>query len=279
MVSIFFLGDSILRRLQTVVLKRRWFRSGNGKLSSDLCVGGQSVSKLRRRIMSSKKPGSPWYFDPNHKADVRNNWKNLRQEFGKKLKKNGLRSGDAAPDDLPCQWPFFTKLLFLTDQFTPRETSSNIMVDSQDPNDDDIPNPSPSNASDNEDSLVQSPIDVFENSSRSNTPINPSRSSASRSSLSVSKTEKEKLDLKRKMASVDRNDEDVGFFNSLLPTVKTLAPKDKFIFRMKVQQTLFELAFREEQVIQRENSDTTNTNAYDAIVEDYSNQSPSYINL
>ena len=39
------------------------------------------------------------------------------------------------------------------------------------------------------------------------------------------------------------NDEDVAFFNSLLPTVKKLSDRDKFIFRMKVQNALFDLAF------------------------------------
>lgn len=57
--------------------------------------------------------------------------------------------------------------------------------------------------------------------------------------------EKEKLKMKQSKShdEVIKNDEDVGFFNSLLPHVKTLDPRKKFMFRMQVQQLLFDMAY------------------------------------
>ena len=59
-------------------------------------------------------------------ADARNAWRNLRQEFNRQLKRNENRSGDAAPDDVSNRWPYYQKMLFLQEQFTPRESSSNF---------------------------------------------------------------------------------------------------------------------------------------------------------
>ncbi|KAJ8966614.1 hypothetical protein NQ314_003422 [Rhamnusium bicolor] len=211
--------------------------------------------------------------------------KNLRQEYGKQLKKSDIRSGDAAPDDVGSQWPYFTKLLFLRDQFTPRQTSSNLTNISEE-----LSNPSTNNsaASDSENSTqsddvnsatstsiitqkLTSPsnIDHTPGPSTRMQPSTPSASSSqcfSRSGYIIRTTgykkritpqaeigkqlidlEKEKLALKMNKPSYDHNDEDIGFFNSLLPHVKKLSPKDKFIFRMKIQQTLFELAFPPQQ--------------------------------
>lgn len=59
--------------------------------------------------------------------------------------------------------------------------------------------------------------------------------------------EKEKLKPKmNKTDEIKKNDEDVGFFNSLLPHVKTLDPRKKMMFRMRVQELLFCMAYSQE---------------------------------
>lgn len=52
--------------------------------------------------------------------------------------------------------------------------------------------------------------------------------------------EKEKLKLCHERLSLDKTDEDVSFFYSLLPHVKKLPPNEKLMFRIKVQQLLLD---------------------------------------
>lgn len=61
--------------------------------------------------------------------------------------------------------------------------------------------------------------------------------------------EKEKLKMKQNKAAENPNDEDVGFFNSLLPHVRQLTPRDKLRFRMQVQTILFDMAYPPQQSI------------------------------
>jgi hypothetical protein len=102
---------------------------------------------------------------------------------------------------------------------------------------------------------VTSPSPDLDHASRAPTPMGPptpaptSSHIASGSGYTVTKTgykrrltpqaqigkqlldlEKERLALKKNAISHDHNDEDIGFFNSLLPHVKKLSPKDKFFF-------------------------------------------------
>lgn len=59
------------------------------------------------------------------------------------------------------------------------------------------------------------------------------------------KLENDKFELVKLKRSTDVNEEDMSFFNSVLPTVKSLSPKYRFIFRVKVQQMLYELDIQE----------------------------------
>lgn len=116
----------------------------------------------------------------------------MRQEYGKQIKKMHGRSGDGAGE--VTQWPYFEKLHFLRDQFTPRHSSTNLMDETQDPVDSNSedqyhsedPNHSEESASDDEQSTpnVMSPISESQN-------VVPSASSSSRASslkYSVSQT-------------------------------------------------------------------------------------------
>lgn len=198
--------------------------------------------------------------------DARNLWKNLRQEFGKQLKKIQGRSGDAASDENESHWPYFHKLQFLRDQFTPRRMSSSLIdrpneILTQDTLD---VNSEVSGESDGDHSTVSSLPNVLSPLSESQTgdSVPTSIPSTSGSKYSVTQTgykkritaqveigkqlvdlEKEKLALKVNKIKQDLNDEDIGFFNSLLPHVRKLSPRDKLKFRMKTQETLFDLLF------------------------------------
>ncbi|XP_039291131.1 uncharacterized protein LOC111059223 [Nilaparvata lugens] len=58
--------------------------------------------------------------------------------------------------------------------------------------------------------------------------------------------EKEKLKIrKNKLLENDNEDrdEDVGFFNSVLPHVRKLTPRDKLTFQMRVQRILFDVVY------------------------------------
>lgn len=57
----FFLGDSIMRRTVTNMGMDHSFKSGN-KICVDLCVGGQTVLNLKRRLRFSESDNSMWHF-------------------------------------------------------------------------------------------------------------------------------------------------------------------------------------------------------------------------
>lgn len=201
---------------------------------------------------------------------MRNIWKNLRQEFGKQLKKN-LRSGSGAPDEPTSSWPYYQSMLFLTDQFLPRKSSGNLA--SKDNNDDVM-----SDFSDDEQQTTDPEPQGDVNIDNEFEPFNETPSASTSHAISVSSNrrtmdskmanavvtktgyikrvtpqtvigqqlleiEKEKLKLKQNKSTQDQNDEDVGFFNSLLPHVKQLTPRDKLSFRMQVQNILFNMAY------------------------------------
>ena len=46
-------------------------------------------------------------------TEARKYWKNIRQEYGKQVKKMQGRSGDGAEDEIVCQWPYLTNYIFL----------------------------------------------------------------------------------------------------------------------------------------------------------------------
>lgn len=59
----------------------------------------------------------------------------------------------------------------------------------------------------------------------------------------------------------DPNDEGIGFFNSLLPYVEQLTPRQKLQFRMDVQKYLFDILFSSEQQAQTRSVSTTQLQA------------------
>nr|CAH7749531.1 unnamed protein product [Callosobruchus chinensis] len=206
-------------------------------------------------------------------AEARKCWKNVRQEYGKQLKKIQSESGDGAENEIVCQWPYFEKLNFLSDQFTPRHSSTNFMDETQDTVNSNSEDSNPEeNNSDAEQSTSTSITNVMSPNAESQdvvSTISTLSRATSRSKYSVSQTgykrrltpqieiarqlvdiEKEKLALRANKISQDPNDDDIGFFNSLLPYVKKLAPRDKLKFRMNMQNCLFEMLYPSNQQTQ-----------------------------
>ncbi|KAG5862240.1 hypothetical protein JTB14_018434 [Gonioctena quinquepunctata] len=62
------------------------------------------------------------------KSDVvRQKWRGLRDTFRKELSKlDQKRSGDGADDEPQSKWQYFKNMLFIKDQFAPRQTIGNI---------------------------------------------------------------------------------------------------------------------------------------------------------
>lgn len=199
-------------------------------------------------------------------------WKVLRQQFKVHFDKLPvLHSGSGASDNIDVEWPYFKSLMFLKDIFEKRPTTGNLgepentevgvsnnevgisnSDDEEDTqiNDDDISSP-PTPPSQTSSSVGQS------TSRHSAAPIR--RASQKNDRLGYRKRpnqvevigkslldlEKEKLQMKKakEATNVDKNDEDIAFFTSLLPHVRKLQPDEKLAFRIKVQQLLMEKAY------------------------------------
>lgn len=76
--------------------------------------------------------------------------------------------------------------------------------------------------------------------------LEPKRARTSQMTVenSLINLEREKMEMQRQyISSVDGGDEDVGFFNSLLPYVRQLTPQQKMMYRMQVQQQLYEMLY------------------------------------
>ncbi|XP_076658609.1 uncharacterized protein LOC143362394 [Halictus rubicundus] len=187
---------------------------------------------------------------------VRSKWKNLRDKFRTEmLKKAKPRSGAGTEEyenlDDPdnhldhteplSSWQYFDSLSFLKDQFIPRKNNGNLVVDQalSDPN---------------EDLFKDSNINIF--SPPSTAPSSPVSSVAGCSSTRKSKRsndlssnqeiasqlieiEKKKL----RLLSEEQNDEDIGFFQSLIPHIKKLTDEKKMLLMMDIQKMVYRYVY------------------------------------
>lgn len=193
-------------------------------------------------------------------------WKVLRQQFKIHFDKLPLpKTGDPAPED-EVDWPYFKSLLFLRDVFEKRPTSGNLPETEGEPDVDEeddrenvdltSPTPTPSSSSPSVEHYSASTSRTKTTKSSSaeapTTPKNPDNlgyrkryapmEMIGKGLLDIEK-EKMKIRKEKEMAAVDKNDEDVAFFASLLPHVRKLSPVKKLQFRTKIQQLLLESAY------------------------------------
>lgn len=149
-------------------------------------------------------------------------------------------SGEVQLSDYQGEWKYFKSLLFLKDQFTSKksegyfpkiddnvcaESSQNLQDDSDD---------NESEHAIKQEIIIQSPP---ENSDSEISNVTPS------SFLHLSSTSKrpmENLEVvqpkKSKKEEKEEEDEDLNFFKSLLPHVRTLSAYDKMEYRMRVMK-------------------------------------------
>ncbi|KAG8275832.1 hypothetical protein J6590_077863 [Homalodisca vitripennis] len=193
---------------------------------------------------------------------VKGKWKNLRDTFRRELKKvPGYRSGsdgDQAPK-YTGHWPYFERMLFLRGVMTPRPTDSNMSVTDEERNENNIGTITHESDPDDPGNSIQShvdDVDVGSNSevSRSVKNLYTSNNDQVQTAPYISKRRKltgseqfnaDILALEAKKINMlekdsDQNDDDLNFFKSLLPHMKTLPAVNKLFFRSKVQNMLAE---------------------------------------
>lgn len=203
-------------------------------------------------------------FEAGMREDrIKKIWRNLRQEFGKQVKR--IYSAGCESLETACpQWPYFQGLLFLKEQFiTGETTSSNPTEPDAEPNQEDntfdefqeefegtspYRSRSPSVISDNtpqhQNGLV--PYAGYNNNSNNGGGGSRKRKHSDTEDMTrvMFQLEKEKMEMQRQQQNTaNARDEDLGFFNSLLPHVRQLPPQQKMVFRLRVQQQLYELMY------------------------------------
>ncbi|KAF6210075.1 hypothetical protein GE061_015831 [Apolygus lucorum] len=201
-------------------------------LSKDEGTGEIEVSAMRRK-------GKFWTWP---RQAVRGKWKALRDKFRQELQKKPVpRSGDGGGSqvDWKSPWKHFDNLLFLQDQFTVRTAGGSlpepeVTADYLDTEPTEYPNVS----IDEEVGAHGCPPE------RSETPGSSQRK-RKRPSDEVGRAliqlEQRKLELfERKTTRPKETDEDMAFFESLLPHVKPLHQADKLLLRIKIQQLVYD---------------------------------------
>ncbi|XP_021707919.1 uncharacterized protein LOC110678812 [Aedes aegypti] len=189
--------------------------------------------------------------------DVKKKWKNLRNSFGKELKKipEG-RSGDAGP--LNCEtyttWPFLTQMMFLKDQMRSRKSGGNLgsvsTAQEEDLDDSaDLHQTVRTVASDDHNDV--SNRDVFEIDSVAEVVANsrarfPCVKRGAQQQLIEIETRKLRL-LEQKANKLDtkEDDEDVAFFKSLIPHVRKIKAEQKLRFRTDIQNVVLQYVYNE----------------------------------
>lgn len=209
-------------------------------------------------------------------AAAKKAWKVLRQQFKVHFDKLPvLRSGGEPEEDL-VDWPYFRSLMFLKDVFEKRSTTDNLddveldtedVVDNRDEeeeehtqnNDYDISPPlTPSSQTSSVGRSFASTGHTCSSKKADNLGYRKRSNQMDIIGKNLVEIEKEKIQMKKakETSNIDRNDEDIAFFTSLLPHVKKLAPAEKLRFRMKVQTILMESVYKIR-------TDITNSTSFD----------------
>ncbi|XP_017885131.1 uncharacterized protein LOC108628002 [Ceratina calcarata] len=179
--------------------------------------------------------------------EARRMWRSLRQEFKKQLDREKVSRGDGtSSDSFESTWPFFKRLQFLKDQGKSQKIESVPPV-----------------VCISDDSEIDEPF--LQNETATDIAITRP---AKKLKMEEDKSESEEGKL---VLRYNVEDDDMCFFISLLPHVKTLPLNKQFEFRVETQKLLYELTFNKNiYEIPREESEEptathrvdTNTNLY-----------------
>ncbi|CAH2060661.1 unnamed protein product, partial [Iphiclides podalirius] len=147
--------------------------------------------------------------------EARLKWKYLRDQARKEVRKQG------------SEWEYLPKLQFLTNQFNDYE--GNETTDEPFPPEYDAVEP-PAYYAENEPTVKEDEFDEFDTKPIiMETDFYDDEDEAQRSAA----------------GETEPKDEDVGFFNSLLPHVRKLGPAKKLMLRMKIQELVYNTVYSE----------------------------------
>ncbi|KAI4465749.1 cyclic nucleotide phosphodiesterase [Holotrichia oblita] len=200
--------------------------------------------------------------DVPRRTAVRNKWKSLRDKFWTTLASIPKpKSRDPKIHDYTGEWKYFQNLLFLKDQLAPRKSKGNFPKN----DDEDILDQSSQllqGENDEDDvsdqaveDIIQCPLQHPEYLDSQPSSIMPASSRASSSATNYSKKHVAKEDVGQALVQIgkqklefleqkrNKTNEDLNFFKSLLPDVKTFSAYDKLEYRMRIMKvTLFYVA-------------------------------------
>ncbi|XP_061395716.1 uncharacterized protein LOC133331335, partial [Musca vetustissima] len=177
---------------------------------------------------------------------LKKKWKGLRDQFRNEYKKIPVaRSGDPGISEEEFNkyiiWPHFKSLLFLKNQIKPRKSSGNLrpseeseQASTEDFLADDI---------EKENSFVEL---CDESSEKSNAvEVNKKRKATYVDGTSeILAIEKQKLQLLEKKVNTQKErDDDVAFFDSLLPYMRDMDSGRKMLCRIDIQKIVYNYAF------------------------------------
>lgn len=189
---------------------------------------------------------------------LKKRWKHLKDQYRKELKKQPLLRSGAEADVWVSSWQYFNLMTFLRDEVMPAPSTGNLSVneteDSQGVEDIETAeeNTEMQNNLDNSDSEMVEPI--------MSPPSRPVPTSSPCSSEQASSSSRKRMNVRSSLLEIEKkklllmekrlketqhdqelnNDEDFLFLRSILPSMKKLTDLQKFQFRGKVNEWLFE---------------------------------------
>ncbi|XP_017467135.1 PREDICTED: uncharacterized protein LOC108359684 [Rhagoletis zephyria] len=175
---------------------------------------------------------------------ARKRWKSLRDKFRTTFTAiPKTKAGDAQFAYNMHEWRYFRSLLFLKDQFSARKSSGNSVEDTFEGllNDAD-------DEGEKEMKFVLPPQEIYDGCRQDFTPCssrastfdeNPPKAKRSKQDSlgdALLQIEMEKLNYLKEQELHKQDDEDLSFFNSLLPAVRKFSTVDKLDYRMMILQ-------------------------------------------
>jgi hypothetical protein len=197
---------------------------------------------------------------------VRVRWKSLRDGFRKELKKVPKAvSDDGGPTCSDYStWPHFKRMYFLKDQFTyhasnedlPSKQNRILREDHTETRDEQLESSQFSELDDASMDVLDIKVETFDlldsNAQRPTSGIEPcttkhgtKRSHEEDADSTPAETERTKLRVKEEERS-NTSEEDVSFFESLIPHIKGLPPARKMLLRMKIQELIYNFVYKQE---------------------------------
>lgn len=251
------LWDQTSAKYRNRVLVDRGWRA----LSEEFAMPGKwifySKQQTKAKIPENSDSDLLFWLSAN---ELRKKWKSLRDTYGRELKKQPVsRSGDAGDKAIGSTWPYFICMQFLKHQMKPRKATGNLNA----------PSRSQATPSQNDEPLEYDDIEVLEEGEGSeegwfevaDTQADTSMPGCSQSpnppptkkpkrtterneqATRLLEIESRKLELLEK--KTENRDEDVAFFESLLPHVRKLEGVKKLQLRMQIQQLVVDYAYDE----------------------------------